>query len=74
MVSHRVGMAPAKLSKERNVPLDNGDHGPMSQQDAICPHGSEMYPQKFVRLVGCHDPHEAQGAYRVRWQTSPAPR
>ena len=29
-------------------------HAPMSQQDTVGSHGHEMYPQKFVRLVGCH--------------------
>jgi len=65
MISHRVNMAPAKFPQERDVPLDNGDHGPMSQQDAFCSHGPEMHPQKFVRLVGCHDSHKDKGAYRL---------
>jgi hypothetical protein len=31
-----------------------GPQGPMSQQDAGS-HGHEMHPQKFLRLVGCHE-------------------
>jgi hypothetical protein len=38
------------------------DPGPMSQQDAADCHGHEMHPQKFVRLVGCHESHEGQEA------------
>lgn len=29
---------------------------PMSHQNSG-DHGHEMYPQQFVRLVGCHDMH-----------------
>jgi hypothetical protein len=28
--------------------------GPMSQQAAFSAHGYDIYPQTFVRLVGCH--------------------
>jgi hypothetical protein len=38
------------------------DPGPMSQQDAADCHGHEMHPQKFVRLVGCHESHDGQQA------------
>ena len=31
---------------------------PMSHQNSG-DHGYEMYPQQFVRLVGCHDVHAA---------------
>ena len=31
---------------------------PMSHQNSG-DHGHEMYPQQFVRLVGCHDVHAA---------------
>jgi hypothetical protein len=30
--------------------------GPMSQQSAFGSHGYDIHPQKFVRLVGCHQP------------------
>ncbi|MBW7962660.1 hypothetical protein [Bradyrhizobium sp. BR 10261] len=36
---------------------------PMSHQNSGS-HGHEMYPQQFVRLIGCHDP--ALGALRKR--------
>jgi hypothetical protein len=31
----------------------------MSLQDAADCHGHEMHPQKFVRLVGCHESNTA---------------
>jgi hypothetical protein len=40
------------------------DQSPAKLDDARCPpmshqnsggHGHEMYPQQFVRLIGCHD-------------------
>jgi hypothetical protein len=46
---------PAKSSKKRDVIVERGPHGPMSQQNAAGSHGHEMHPQKLVRLVGCHD-------------------
>jgi hypothetical protein len=46
---------PAKSSQKRDMVADCGAQGPMSQQDAVGSHGHEMHPQKFVRLVGCHD-------------------
>ena len=36
---------------------------PMSHQNSG-DHGHEMYPQQFVRLVGCHDDH-AQSARKA---------
>jgi hypothetical protein len=47
------------------VLADNGDHGPMSRQDAVCSHGHEMYPQEFVRLVSCHGSGKHKAAYRL---------
>ena len=42
------------------------DLGPMPQQDTLDTHGYAMYPQKFVRLVGCHltgeVPHDTDGS------------
>jgi hypothetical protein len=29
--------------------------GPMCQQSPLGAHGHDMYPQEFVRLVGCSD-------------------
>jgi hypothetical protein len=54
MIFHRMGAAPADLPQKRDARVDHGDHAPMSQQDTVGSHGHEMYPQKFVRLVGCH--------------------
>jgi hypothetical protein len=51
MISRRVGAAP-EFPQKRDGLADKGDHGPMSQQDAVGSHGHEMYPQEFVRLVG----------------------
>lgn len=34
--------------------LDDGRCPPMSHQNSGS-HGHEMYPQQFVRLIGCHD-------------------
>ena len=44
MISRRVGAAPAEFPQKRDVLADDGDHGPMSQQDAVGSHGHEMYP------------------------------
>ena len=41
-----VEPAPAKLDEARCPPMANQNSGS---------HGYEMYPQQFVRLVGCHD-------------------
>jgi hypothetical protein len=65
MISDRVGAAPVEIPKKRDVLADHGDHGPMSQQDAVGSHGHEMYPQKFVRLVGYHDPGKNEVTYRL---------
>lgn len=45
----------AELSQQRDLTDECGAPRPMSQQDASDGHGHEMHPQKFVRLVGCHD-------------------
>jgi hypothetical protein len=39
---------------------------PMSQQDVADTHGHEMHPQKFVRLVGCHE--ENPGHHDAGWR------
>jgi hypothetical protein len=49
-----MGAVPAELPQKRVATAD-GNQGPMSQQDAAESHSHEMHPQKFVRLVGCHD-------------------
>jgi hypothetical protein len=67
MIFHRMGAAPADLPQKGDARVDHGDHAPMSQQDTVGSHGHEMYPQKFVRLVGCH----GSGKHEV--DVSPAP-
>lgn len=63
MIAINAGPVPAKFPKKTDVIADCGVQGPMLQQDAVGSHGHEMYPQKFVQLVGYHDPnagkHEA---------------
>ncbi|WP_439408236.1 hypothetical protein ACNJX9_06900 [Bradyrhizobium sp. DASA03076] len=39
--------SPAKLDDVRCPPMSHQNSGS---------HGHEMYPQQFVRLIGCHDP------------------
>lgn len=45
------GRTPAEPSSAK---LDDSRCPPMTQQNSGH-HGHEMYPQQFVRLVGCHD-------------------
>lgn len=45
------GQTPAKRSPAK---LDDVRCPPMSHQNSSS-HGHEMYPQQFVRLIGCHD-------------------
>lgn len=49
IVSH--GQTPAEPSPAK---LDDARCPPMSHQNSGS-HGHEMYPQQFVRLIGCHD-------------------
>ena len=55
MTASHMGAVPAEFPQEKAGTADCGAQGPMSQQDAAGSHGHEMHPQKFVRLVGCHD-------------------
>src|SRR3954451_21000831 len=50
-----LGSVPADLSQKTDV-IDCGAPGPMPLQEAGDSHGHEMYLQKFVRLVGFHEP------------------
>lgn len=45
------GQTPAEPSPAK---LDDVRCPPMSHQNSGS-HGHEMYPQQFVRLIGCHD-------------------
>lgn len=71
MTTSNLARQPAEFS-QRKQPIANGGaqgtvQGPMSQQDASDCHGHDMHPQKFVRLVGCHEsnPAQDQAAYRL---------
>jgi hypothetical protein len=55
MIVSRMGRGPAELPQNKVETADCGAQGPMPQQDVAGSHGHEMHPQKFVRLVGCHD-------------------
>lgn len=63
MIASHMGAVPAEFPQKK----DGVVQGPMSQQDTLGSHGYEMHPQKFLRLIGCHDlnagKHEA--AYRL---------
>jgi hypothetical protein len=56
MIVSKVGVTPAGMPEKEAMTAADGDHGSMSRQDLYDPHGHEMHPQQFVRLVGCHDP------------------
>lgn len=47
MISRRVTTAPAEFPKKSDALADNGDHGPMSQQDVIGSRAPEMHPQNL---------------------------
>jgi len=50
-----VSALPAVSPREDHMIAGAGALGPMPQQDVMDTHGYQMYPQKFVRLVGCHE-------------------
>ncbi|HEY4985475.1 MAG TPA: hypothetical protein VII39_02550 [Bradyrhizobium sp.] len=66
MMTSNLGLvyAPPAESPQKGHVI--ADVGPMPQQDVMDTHGYQMYPQKFVRLVGCHEssPVKHEGA---RW-------
>jgi hypothetical protein len=66
MIASRMGAVPAELPQKQVEAADCGAQGPMPQQDAAGCHGHEMHPQKFVRLVGCHDLTAAK--HEAGWQ------
>jgi hypothetical protein len=70
MVASRLGAADsgaADLSAANSGTTDNvpaglrenkpsqANCGPMTQQGMMGAHGREMYPQGFLRLIGCHE-------------------
>lgn len=71
MTIYNPARAPAEFPQEKDLIANGGDQGPvlgpMSQQHATDCHGHDMHPQKFVRLVGCHEsnPARTQAAYRL---------
>ena len=54
-----VAVKAAELAAKRNAAAA-GVRGPMPQQAASGSHGYAIYPQKFVRLVGCHQSKAAK--------------
>jgi hypothetical protein len=59
MITSNLNRASAELQQKKDPIADGGAQGPMSQQDAADGHGHDMHPQKFVRLVGCHEANAA---------------
>lgn len=53
MTASNLGRASAELPAQQN---GSANCRPMSHQNSG-DHGHEMYPQQFVRLVGCHEAH-----------------
>ena len=51
MASQSLGQTPVQPSPAK---LDDARCPPMSHQNSSG-NGHEMYPQQFVRLIGCHD-------------------
>ncbi len=64
MTTFSLARKPAEVLQPKEMIADGGAQGsaqqPMSQQDAGDCHGHDMHPQKFVRLVGCHESNPAQ--------------
>ena len=62
MTTLNEGSTPAELTDQRDAAADvqgrniqgPSVQGPMSQQAAFGSQGYDIYPQTFVRLVGCH--------------------
>lgn len=63
MTASNLARPPAESPQEKDLTANGGAQGPvqgpMSQQDATDCHGHDMHPQKFVRLVGCHESNPA---------------
>ncbi|MCP3473079.1 hypothetical protein NLM33_22430 [Bradyrhizobium sp. CCGUVB1N3] len=51
--------------KPKNQSINQSKNQPMSHQNSG-DHGYEMYPQQFVRLVGCHDVHAPSAAEKEK--------
>lgn len=59
MATSHVSLVATEFPQKKDVTVEYVDQGPMSQQDAADSHGHEMHPQKFVRLIGCHQSNAA---------------
>lgn len=46
-----ASQAPTGLLRDKPRP----NCGPMTQQGTMGAHGHEMHPQRFLRLIGCHE-------------------
>ena len=64
MTTSNLARVPAEFWRRKELIANGGAQGPvqgpMSQLDAADCHGHDMHPQKFVRLVGCHESNPAQ--------------
>ncbi len=67
MMTSNLSRVPAELQQKKNPIAEGAAQGPMPLQDAADSHGHDMHPQKFVRLVGCHESNAAghQASYRL---------
>ena len=67
MITSNLSRVPSEVHQQKDPSADGCAQGPMSQQDAADCHGHDMHPQKFVRLVGCHEANAAghQASYRL---------
>jgi len=68
MTTSNLSRIPAEPQQKKDSIADGAAQGPMSQQNAADCHGHDMHPQKFVRLVGCHESNVGQheSAHRPR--------
>ena len=55
MTISNMGPVAAESPERKLAVADGGVQRPMSLQDVADAHGHEMRPQKFIRLVGCHE-------------------
>jgi hypothetical protein len=56
----REAAADSRVQEPVQVAVQGAVQGPMSQQSAFGSHGYDIHPQKFVRLVGCHQSDAAK--------------
>ena len=63
--SGRISAPPAQFPHQMMV--DGAALGPMPLQDTFDCHGHEMFPQKLVRLVGCHESEAGKHVATEGW-------